>query len=282
MDNLVIYQQGGLPAKPEELVKFVLFAQEKAKSLKAEIRAIKKLELAKEVYDQKMEEQRRLLELILAADQKIGEFTRNIAKDNSFRGNQHVKPTSRQRELTKNDISSVETRCRADEELLPTGGKKSEKTKAETIRGLGLSTSQVHRFETMAAHPEIVEEVIAESKAGLTNATQGEVLRRIQEREQSELPPVQNRVIDLAEIRNAKFHTDMAQIDEDSKIHKKFLDAIYAPLLLPESSSDVVSATIRATEGNWRSDFETLEMAIRKLQEIQILMRKEAYKHGKK
>ena len=255
MNELATYQ-GGLPDTIDDLARFIIIAQEKAKALRAEIRAIEKLELAKEVYDQKLREQARLNELVLVAKNRVGEFTKNLSTSAGGRPSTKTHPAS--------------------------GKSFPEKTKSQVVQELGFSTSQVHRFETMAAHPEIVDEVIAESKAGVTNATQGEVLRRIQEREQSVSPPVQNRVIDLAEIRSAKFHADMAQIGEDSKIHKKFLDAIYAPLLLPESSAEVVSATIRATEGKWESDFETLEMAIRKLQEIHILMRKEAYKHGKK
>jgi len=181
MNELAVYQPKDLPAKPEDLAKFILFAFEKAKSLKAEIRAIQKLDLAKDVYDQKLMEQKAFQELILAASQKMGELSMGLPKDTSFRGNQHTMATSRQREVT--------APC---------------KPKPRVIQDLGLSTSQVHRFEQMAAHPDIVEGVIADSKAGLTQATQEEVFRRIKE---------QTNVLDLAKARRDRYERDIAQID---------------------------------------------------------------------
>lgn len=53
MQELTVYQQSGLPAQPADLARFIVVAQEKIKSVKAEIRAIQRLEMAKEVYDQK-------------------------------------------------------------------------------------------------------------------------------------------------------------------------------------------------------------------------------------
>jgi len=166
MNDLVAYQNSGLPAQLDDLAKFMIVAQEKVKAVKAEIRAIQKLNLAKEVYAQKMEEQRRLQEVILLAYQRMGEITREMPKGS---GNQYS-AFSHKREEAKH--------------------------KAQAIKDLGFSTSQVGRMEQMAAHPDIVEEVIAESQAGETEATQGEVLRRIKERRDG--------VIDLGEYREGK------------------------------------------------------------------------------
>ena len=177
MNDLVAYQNSGLPAQLDDLAKFMIVAQEKVKAVKAEIRAIQKLNLAKEVYAQKMEEQRRLQEVILLAYQRMGEITREMPKGS---GNQYS-AFSHKREEAKH--------------------------KAQAIKDLGFSTSQVGRMEQMAAHPDIVEEVIAESQAGETEATQGEVLRRIKER--------RNGVIDLSEYREGRCQRDMARIDRD-------------------------------------------------------------------
>lgn len=138
MNELVTCQGNDLPAQPSDLAKFMIVAQEKVKAVKAEIRAIQKLNLTKEVYAQKMEEQRRLQEVILLAYQRMGEITREV-------------PTSPGQ--------------RTDCEPLPACGNGLKNTKAETIKNLGFSTSQVGRMEQMAAHPDIVEEVIAESQA---------------------------------------------------------------------------------------------------------------------
>lgn len=236
MNELTTYQ-GGLPDTIDDLAHFLLIAPEKATAMRAEIRAIRKVGLAKAVYDQKLEEQRRLCDMILDASVRLGEMTRSIPKAGGG---------DRRSDNFKNDSTVA-----------------FEKTKAEAVRNLGFSPKQVERFETLADNRDLVE------------------LEKAQAREEGRMPTRTN-VINMAQARKKLYDRDMSQIDEDSKIHKKFLDAIYAPLLLPESSADVVSATIRATEGEWESDFETLGIALQKLQEIQILMRKETYKYGKK
>ena len=131
MNELAPYQ-GGLPDTIDDLAHFLLIAPEKATAMRAEIRAIKKVGLAKAVYDQKLEEQRRLCDMILDASVRLGEMTKAIQKAPADRGNQY------------------------------TGGKTtslsiSQKTKAETVRDLGFSTKQVERFETLADNKDLVE-----------------------------------------------------------------------------------------------------------------------------
>lgn len=249
MNELATCQGDDLPAQPSDLAKFMIVAQEKVKAVKAEIRAIQKLNLAKEVYAQKMEEQRRLQEVILLAYRRMGEITREM-------------PTTQG--------------ARTDRELSRTNTTKFEKSKKQATQELGFSKDQVSRMEQMAAHPDIVEEVIAESQAGQTEATQGEVLRRIKERE---------KVIDLSNMRQERFNRDMAQIDGDYEVIKEFHRAIHSPLKLPVSNSEVVSALMRATHSLsdlFTRDLDTLGEAIQKLQEIQVLLRKEAHQYGKK
>lgn len=65
INELTVYQQSGLPAQPSELAKFILILPEKIKAMKAEIMAIQKAQLAKEVYDQKKDELDRVRELML-------------------------------------------------------------------------------------------------------------------------------------------------------------------------------------------------------------------------
>lgn len=88
MNELATYQQSGLPDTIEDVAHVLLIAPEKATALRAEIRAIQKVGLAKEVYDQKREEQRRLCDMILDASVRLGEMAKAIPKATA--GNQYT------------------------------------------------------------------------------------------------------------------------------------------------------------------------------------------------
>lgn len=191
MNELTAYHQGSLPALPGDLAKFIVVAQEKIKAVKAEIRAIQRLEMAKEVCDQKIEEQARLQELTLLAYQRMGEITREIPKASAGRPSKEIGSSS---------------------------GTNFEKPKTQAIRELGFSKPQVSRMEQMAAHSDIVEEVIAESQAGQTEATQTEVLRRIKEQKDN--------VIDLSQAKKDQYDRDMKKISRDYANLKLFRKAI--------------------------------------------------------
>ena len=246
MNELTVYQQSGLPAQPSDLAKFILIMPEKIKAMKAEIMAIQKAQLAKEVYDQKKDELDRVRELMLLAYFRMGEITREI-------------PTS--------------VGGRPNEKTLPSCGKSFEKTKSQAIKDLGLSTSQVGRMEQMAAHPDIVEEVIAESQAGQTEATQGEVLRRIKEQK--------TKVIDLDEARKDKFHAEMEQIDRDTKNLNQFMkvtcfiDGLYE--ITPEILDSVVVAD---SDLNWT--LKKLEEATQLLITIRNMLQERRARRGNK
>ena len=128
MNELAPYQ-GGLPDTIDDLAHFLLIAPEKATAMRAEIRAIKKVGLAKAVYDQKLEEQRRLCDMILDASVRLGEMTKAI-------------PSVSGRRTDLKPVDSAVVRSR---------------TKTETVRDLGFSTKQVERFETLADNKDLVE-----------------------------------------------------------------------------------------------------------------------------
>lgn len=244
MNKLATYQRGGLPAQPDELAKFIVIAQERAKAIKAEIGAIRRLDVAKEVYEQKMEEQDRLRELLLSAYQRMGEITRGL-------------PTA--------------PAGRPSEKISSSGGTDLIKPKSQVTQELGFSKSQVSRFEKMAAHPEIVEEVISESQAGAAPATQGEVLRRIKEREG---------VIDLNEVREAKTKEEYKKIDRDAKELKAFRDAVdFTGLYIvsPEMLDSVVAMDTHPEE-----TLAGLDHAIQMLTNIKNELLKRRVKLGKK
>lgn len=252
MNELSIYERSQLPDQPSDLVKFVVIAQEKAKALRAEIQAIKKLELAKDVYEQKLEELARLNELVIIAKNRVGEFTSQLPAHPGMR---------------------------TDKQPLPTAGNRfdgTQKPKAQIIKELGLSTSQVNRFEKMAANPDIVENVLSESRAGVTEATQGEVMRRIEEKE---------KIINIDSLYEEERKAVYAQISEDAKRHKEFVSVVYTVLKFIGSEEDLEAVTdsiVRSAEGNVRTEVANINSAINILAAIQAKIIEKGGAYGKK
>lgn len=245
MNELTVYQQSGLPAQPSELAKFILILPEKIKAMKAEIMAIQKAQLAKEVYDQKKDELDRVRELMLLAYARMGAITSEIPKSPGKR---------------------------TDQEPLPASGQRLEGTKAQAIKDLGFSSSQVGRMEQMAAHPDIVEEVIAESQAGQTEATQGEVLRRIKER---------NKVIDLTEVQENNFQAEMKQIDQDYKNLNQFMKIICFIDGLYEITPEILDSVVVA-DCDLNRTIKRLEEATQLLITIRSMLQERRVRRGKK
>lgn len=76
----LIKQERYLPVKLNELIKFVLIGREKLTAVKAEIRAIEKLELATGVREQKKEEAQWLAGALLDAETRIGELLKPLTE----------------------------------------------------------------------------------------------------------------------------------------------------------------------------------------------------------
>lgn len=131
-----------LPTKLEDLTKFVLIGREKLNSVRAEIRAINKLGLAKEVREQKRDEAQMLAGALLDAESKIGEIIKKIPKDNPEKANR-----------TQGRIASV--------------------------KELGFTQKQSEQFQQLAENKEIVEQVKAEAIENEDLPTRTEVLNRI-------------------------------------------------------------------------------------------------------
>ena len=246
MNDLEVCRNAGPPATIEDLTKFLLIAPEKVSALRAEIRAIKKAGLAAEVYEQKIQEQRLLAEMILDASVLIGDMAKELRKASGG---------DRRSENFKSNSAVTFERSQT-----------TPPSKKEAIQDLGFSKQQMHNFETLAANKDLVEQ------------------EKAQAREEGRIP-TRTRVIDLAQKRKERFNQDMTQIDEDYQVIREFHTAIYSPLKLPVSNEDVVSALIRASRSPadlFSTDLDTLDEAIQKLKGIQALLKKEAYQHGKK
>ena len=140
----------------EEISKFVLVGREKLAAVRAEINAIKKVGLAKEVLEQKKTEAQEIAELVTLAEVKIGAMLKEIPKV-EHKGNQYT--------------PKMETSAKVEE----------SKTKTETVKELGFSKDQVSQFQQMAEHEDVVMEAIAEARENDDIISRSAVLKKIEE-----------------------------------------------------------------------------------------------------
>ena len=156
MENDLIKKENNLPVNLEDIAKFVLIGKERLISVKAEIRAMKNLKVAKDVCKQKEIEAKELGGALLLAKVRIGEMLKEIPK-----GTPNPK-------LKNNESSSAATL----------------ETKQEKAEELGFSKFDTSRFQQLADNKDIVEKVIEESE---DIPTQTECLSKIKSKKNDEL-----------------------------------------------------------------------------------------------
>ena len=147
---LVTGEERQLPSNPIELARFVLVGEEKVSSLRAEIRAIKKAGLAKEVLDQKLQEAQEISALAMDAQVKLGELLLSIPK------------------ASGGDRKSEEIKIGGTSDFdLPM-------TKKQVVEELGIAERAAEDYQRMAQNPDIVKEVIrrAEESGDIVSRTQ--------------------------------------------------------------------------------------------------------------
>ena len=147
--NEITTQARQLPDTLEDLSKFVLVGREKLNAVRAEIRAIEKVQLAAEVHEQKLEEAQEIAEAVLDAETKLGELTRDMEQAQG------------QRTDLGHSNSGV------------------TKSKEKQLADIGLTKMQTSRYETLASHPEVVEQAKADARANGRIVTRADVLNRI-------------------------------------------------------------------------------------------------------
>lgn len=153
MNELELYNSE-LPNNIENLSKFILVGREKLTAVRAEIRAIDKLELAEEVREQKREEAQMLAEALIDAEVKIGDLLKEMPKaKNQYAG--------------CNGAPSISKYKKAEE--------------------LGFNKDQVKRFETLANNKDIVEQVKAEARENEDIPTRSRVLQLVKQKNKEEL-----------------------------------------------------------------------------------------------
>ena len=150
-----------LPDTLPDLAAFVLVGREKLTAVRAEIRAIDRVQLAKDVRQQKQDEARMLSEALLDAEKRIGELTKAIPKAPPDRGNQYTGGK-------------------------PTALSQSQKSKTEVITDLGFTPKQVERFEILADNPDVVEQVKQEARENDDIPTRTRVIDIVQQRKKEQ------------------------------------------------------------------------------------------------
>lgn len=154
-----------LPDNIQDLSKFVLVGREKLTSVRAEIRAIDKLNLAEEVRSQKREEAQMLSEALLDAEVRIGELLKQIPTASGAR-------------------TDLQPRCTDAPRL------EIVNTKEQVVSSLGFNRDQAKRFETLASNKDIVEQVKAEARENEDIPTRSRVLQLVKEKNKPVKPDI--------------------------------------------------------------------------------------------
>ena len=169
MSNLTVVEKN-LPENINDLSKFVLIGRDKLQAVRAEISAIKKLGLAKEVYEQKKAEAQEIAETVTLAEMRTGELLKQIpkVKTNNPRGNnQYSGQIDTDVELTKSQTEP-------------------QKPKSEVIKDLGFTQKQVSRMQKMAENPEVVKKAIQKARDNDDIVSRAFVLSEIKQAEKIE------------------------------------------------------------------------------------------------
>ena len=189
----IIYQNKNLPANMEDLSKFVLIGREKLVAVRAEIRAIERVGLAQEVRKQKLKEAQDIAEAVLDAEVRIGELMAKVPKASGG---------DRRSDSFKNNTDVT-----------------FEKKKAEVISEMGFTPMQVSRFETLAAHPEIVEQAKAEARENDDIVSRSLVLEKVKAQKREELREQRDNAIqDQIERPKTNNHVDIFTTDRKYRV----------------------------------------------------------------
>ena len=250
MNNIATYTEN-LPDNLQDLNSFILVGREKLTAVRAEIRAIEKLELAEEVRKQKRDEARMLSEALLDAEVRVGELTKRIPKA----------PAGRPEKISNTAVTNFNNNA----EVLP------PQTKEQILADMGFGKMQVSRYETLADNKDLVEQVKAEARANDEIPTRGKVLelaKAREQRKQKEQPP--KKLIDYS----------YEDIDKRHKI-ANYLFRIIDNLVTYEPDRDKVECLFQFSCVEDQKAFPAeCDAAIKNLQTIKALFTERVNKYG--
>lgn len=162
--NSLSVVQSGLPDSLPDLARFVLIGRDKLQAVRAEISAIQKLGLAKEVYEQKKTEAQEIAETVTLAEMRTGELLKAIPKATKGAGGNRYKRASRENDTTV-DFST---------------------TKGQAIKSLGFTQKQAERMQALADNQQIVKQAIQEARDNDDIVSRAFVLDKIKQAKREE------------------------------------------------------------------------------------------------
>ena len=203
-----------LPETIEEKTKYVLFGMEALKIYRAKLKAMEKAGISKEQYDQlKMEAQETAENLLL--------FSADI-------GNEMQK------------IEKASGGDRRSENFKNVGNHSFEKSKATTIKEMGFTENQARSFQTLANHPDEVQDAIKSAREHGEIVTRSDVFKRItdqydrRKREARELSEAKKRadsfeekksegVVEFSEIKQNKADNSLIFREFENDVSKMYM-----------------------------------------------------------
>jgi 16S rRNA G966 N2-methylase RsmD len=163
-----------LPSKIEDLAKFVLIGRDQLNMVRAGIKALDKLDMAKDVREQKKQEAQMLAEALMDAEVRIGEILLAMPKASGG---------DRKSEKIK---SNSNVTFEKDYQQPTLSHPQPVQTKEQAVKQLGFDKIQVSRFQTLAQHKDLVEQVKQEARANDDLATRTAVLQAVKYKDKEE------------------------------------------------------------------------------------------------
>lgn len=231
MTDLIV-AQNNLPTTLEDLSKFVLIGRDKLQAVRAEISALKNLNLAKEVREQKLAEGQEIGKLVLLAEARLGELFKQMPKatsENNLNGRagKQFPPAGK---LVNNESKSEE------EEPPP-------KPKLEVAAQMGFNKNQVSQFQKLADNPDAVQAAIDYAEDNDTIATRTIALMKIKQAERAEELTVQVNELEQQSLEKPDGLFDVIVVDPPWNYGTQLLAEAYrAANPYPELTQDELKA----------------------------------------
>ena len=156
MNDIVTYENN-LPSTAEDLSKFILVGTEKLNSVRAEIRAMQGVVLAKDVVDQKLKEGQIIGKVVLEAKARLGEMTAQMET------------------ASGGDRRSDSFKSQAGETF------EKKPSKEEQLKKIGISKQKASVYEQIYKHPELMTEAIDDAEKHDEIVTEKAVMNKIRD-----------------------------------------------------------------------------------------------------
>lgn len=180
---------GSLPTTISDLSKFVLIGREQLVAIRAAIRAINKVGLATDVYQQKLHEAQDIAETVLDAERRLGDLMLQVPKATKLNNPTGMKKTQTD---TAVDLGSANnSMTETEDDFLdvvfsdPTEKQEPVKTKAQVIEEAGFTQKQVEHFQALANNPDLVEQAKATARENDEIVSRSDVLKLVKDKKRA-------------------------------------------------------------------------------------------------